>query len=93
MTSLDHQTATLTEALVYRLRNRGSGPGQYATDDDVFAREFIAAALGHGWRPTEAGRVDWRDLPAGDGLPSGTEARAAVDAVRAQLAARETGET
>jgi hypothetical protein len=31
----------------------------------------------------------YADLPAGDGLPSGTEARAAVDAVRAQLAARE----
>lgn len=89
MTRLGHAAASLTEALTYRLRNRGSGPGQYPADDELFAQEFLTAVLGRGWRPTQARRADWRDLPTGDGLPSGQEARAAVDAVRAQLGAKD----
>jgi len=41
-------------ALVHRLRNRGDGEGQYATDDEFFAAEFIAALRVRGWRPVLA---------------------------------------
>jgi hypothetical protein len=80
---LDQETAALAEALVYRLRNRGDGEGQYATDDELFAREFTAAALGRGWRPTEARRVGWRDLATGSGEPP-EDVRRELDGLRAR---------
>jgi hypothetical protein len=85
---LDQETAALAEALVYRLRNRGDGEGQYATDDEVFAREFVVAALGRGWRPTEARRVGWRDMATGSGEPP-EDVRRELDGLRARLSGKE----
>jgi hypothetical protein len=84
VTALDHEITQLTEALVYRLRNRGDDEGQYATDPELFAKEFTAALLGRGWRPTEARRVDWRDMATGSGEPP-EDVRRELDGLRARL--------
>ena len=78
---LDQERADLAEALVWRLRNRGDGPGQYATDDELFAREYTAVITGRGWRPTEARRADWQDTPTGGGKPP----EGLLDGLRARL--------
>lgn len=78
---LDQEIADLAEALVYRLRNRGDGPGQYATDDELFAREYAAVITGRGWRPTEARRADWQHMAAGGGRPP----EGLLDDLRARL--------
>lgn len=54
MTDLDRQTQAAIEALVHRLKNRGDDDGQFATDPEVFAQEFMAAMRGRGWRPVDA---------------------------------------
>jgi hypothetical protein len=88
MTTLDHEIDALAEALLFRLGNRGDAPGQYPADDAVFAQEFMTVLLGRGWRPTEARRVDVKDLPRGDGTPP-EDVRQELDELRARLAARE----
>jgi hypothetical protein len=85
---LDQEIAALAEALVYRLRNRGDGPGQYATDDELFAREYAAVITGRGWRPTEARRAGWQDTPTGNGKPP-EDVRRELEALRARLAGTE----
>lgn len=82
--SLDHDTSVLIDALTYRLRNRD----QYPDDPELFAKEFVTALLGHGWRPTEARRVDWHDLPRGSGQPVSEESRRALKELRDKLAGR-----
>ena len=89
MASRDRHAAKLAEALVYRLRNRGDGPGQFPLDDELFTQEFMTVLIGFGWRHVEVLTVhDWRDGAAGDGLPVSDQARQEVEALRAQLAAR-----
>jgi hypothetical protein len=79
----DHETAAAVAALVWRLRNRNHA------DDEPFAQEVITMLLGRGWRPTQARRADWRDLPKGDGMPP-EDIRQELDELRARLAARGT---
>lgn len=83
---LDHATSDAVEALVYRLRNRGDDEGQYATDPEVFAREFMAAMRGRGWRPVEA-LAPWesRGGSAGSGLPESEETSTRVEQTRREL--------
>ena len=90
MTSREHETQAAVAALVHRLRNRGDGIGQSATDDDLFAREFITALIGFGWRPFEAVRGT-RSQPAGEGGPMSEETRQGLEEARrvaAEAAAR-----
>ena len=81
MTGLDREIAAITEALTFRLRNRD----QYPDDPELFAKEFTQALLGRGWRPTEAGRHDWHDLPKGVGTPHSEESKQAVAELRERL--------
>ena len=85
---LDRELTALAEALVWRLRNRGDGPGQYATDDELFAREYTAVITGRGWRPTEARRADWQDMPTGNGKPP-EDVQRELEALRARLTGTE----
>ena len=82
----DRESATAADALVYRLRNRGDGDGQFATDDQLFAREYVTAMRGRGWRPTEA-RTPWdyRNPPHGDGPPASEETAARLEETRRSL--------
>lgn len=74
----DNETASAVEALVWRLRNRDPG-----TDDEVFAREFMTALRGRGWRPTEARKAqDWQAPQQGAPALPGDDYRAALDEVR-----------
>jgi hypothetical protein len=83
---LDKDTADAIAALVHRLKNRGDSEGQYATDDDLFALEYLTAMRGRGWRPTEV-RAPWevRTGPAGCGHPESAEAVREVEAARQVL--------
>ena len=99
MTARDREAALTADALVYRLRNRGDGDGQFATDDEVFAQEWVAAMLGRGWRPVEVlAPWDRRNQPAGDGSVSEEarreldEARRALTEAAERLRAREAGD-
>ena len=73
----DQETERAIAALVYRLRDRGEA------DVEVVARTFMAELRGHGWRPTEA-RTPWdfRNLPAGAGLPASEDTRRGVEEAR-----------
>jgi hypothetical protein len=84
---LDRESTAAVDALVYRLRNRGDGEGQFATDDEPFAQEYVIALRARGWRPTEA-RAPWdyRQMPHGDGLPTSREAQQQVEETRRALA-------
>ena len=66
---LDHETSQAITALVHRLRNRDP-----EVDDEVFAREFMTALRGRGWRPTPL--VD-RPAPV---TPASEEARREITA-------------
>lgn len=80
MTDLDRETNAAVEALTHRLRNRDP-----ETDDEVFAREYLTALRGRGWRPTEA-RVlpSWRPGQPGSGKPPA----GLLEELRADLAAK-----
>jgi hypothetical protein len=83
---LDRESAHAVDALVFRLRNRGDGDRQFAIDDELFAREYVTAMRGRGWRPTEA-RTPWdyRALPHAGGHPESEEALALVEQARRDL--------
>ena len=88
---LDRETTRAVEALARRIREMEPG-----TDPDLFAREYLLALRGQGWRPTNAAPPGpWK---TGPGLPTSPETQAAVDSLKAQLRAtggqpvlRETG--
>ena len=81
MTSRERETQAAVAALVHRLQNRGDGIGQSATDDELFAREYVTALLGYGWRPVEALR-ETRSQPAGEGQPVSEETRRRLEEAR-----------
>lgn len=81
MTSRERETQAAVAALVHRLQNRGDGIGQSATDDELFAREYVTALLGYGWRPVEALR-ETRSQPAGEGQPVSEETRQRLEEAR-----------
>lgn len=84
MTDLDNETRAAVGALVHRLRNRGEEPGQFAEDDELFAKEFVTVMKSRGWRPVLAvpADADWRRA-------SGRPAAGSLDpAVKAALVAR-----
>lgn len=85
MTDLDREVAAITAALTFRLRNRE----QYPDDPELFAKEFTTALLGRGWRPTEARRHDWHDLPKGSGQPISEESRQALKELRDKLSGKQ----
>ena len=72
MTVLDTETRAAVDALVYRLRNRGDDQGQFATDDELFAAEYVTVMKSRGWRPVLAlpAEADWRRASGGSRLPS-----------------------
>jgi len=77
MTSLDREAARATEALVYRLKHRDP-----EEDDEVFARGYVTALLGNGWRPVEA-LAPWERPQTG--APSSEETRREIlGALRAE---------
>ena len=80
MTDLDKHTADAVEALVFRLRNRGDGEGQFATDPEVFAQEFMTAMRGRGWRPVDALSGAPQAAPRADPPEEFREALAALKA-------------
>ena len=82
MTDLDRETTAAIDALDYRLQNRGDDDGQYATDNQMFAQEYVLAMRLRGWRPTEA-RAPWEVRSAPNGT-AGEKARQAVEALRAE---------
>jgi hypothetical protein len=89
-----NETAAAVEALVYRLRNRGDGEGQFATDDEFFAAEFIAAIRGRGWRPVLAlvPAADWRTASGNARVPDARKPGSAEYlAQKAAIKARATG--
>lgn len=57
------ETQRAVDALVFRLKQRREQEkqGEDAPDDEWFAREFMAALRGQGWRPTPAKATDWRE--------------------------------
>ena len=92
MPDLDRETTAAIDALGYRLKNRGDGDGQYATDDQMFAQEYVLAMRLRGWRPTEA-VAPWEVHNAPNGT-AGERARQAVEALRAERGwLRSTGST
>lgn len=59
MTDLDRETSAAVEALAHRIRNRDAAildgsDCEEIGDAEVFAREFLTALRGRGWRPTAA---------------------------------------
>ncbi len=91
-TDLDRETAAAVEALARRIRTRDAAV--HAADDDLadaelFAREFMLALRGRGWRPTEARRMPaWKPGPRGSGgLPKSEEAAELVRKARADAEA------
>jgi hypothetical protein len=90
----DRDSREAVAALVRRLRNRGDGEGQFATDDELFAQEFIASLKGYGWRPVLApgAASDWRRASGSSRLPdAGRPGGAEYLAAKAAIAARTTG--
>jgi hypothetical protein len=87
MSDLDRETQATIDALAYRLNNRGDGDGQYATDNQLFAQEFVLAWRLRGWRPGEA-RAPWdyRNAHHGDGAPESEETVARLERTRRELA-------
>jgi hypothetical protein len=84
----DADTTAAVEALAYRLRERDVAmrDGAGHADAEVFAREFVTALRGRGWRPTEA-----RVLPAwkpAAGVSGGEPPRDLLDGLRADLDAK-----
>lgn len=94
MSAPDPETRAAEAALVHRLRNRGDEDGQYATDPEVFAQEFIASMRGVGWRPVLALAPvpDWRKA-SGDAPVPDVEKPGSADylAAKAAITARATG--
>lgn len=94
MSAPDSATRDAVAALVHRLKNRGEGENQYATDPDVFAAEYIASLRGRGWRPVLAlvPVPDWRKA-SGDAPVPDAEKPGSADylAAKAAIAARATG--
>jgi hypothetical protein len=92
MTDLDRQATEAVDILARRIRERDAAVragDADLPDADVFAREFVLAMLGHGWRVTEAKvHPAWR-VPRrpGSGLPAGEEAAKLVRQARADAAA------
>jgi hypothetical protein len=84
MTSRERETQAAVAALKHRLQNRGDSDGQFATDDEMFAREYVTALVGFGWRPVEALR-DARKDPPGTGLPESEEALTRLEQTRREL--------
>ncbi len=84
MTDLDRETTAAVQALADRLRDRDP-----EVDDELFAREFILALRGRGWRPTEARLMPaWKPGPRGSGgLPKSREAAELVRKARADAEA------
>lgn len=90
MTDLDRETSAAVEALAHRIRNRdaailGGSDCEEIGDSEVFAREFLTALRGRGWRPTEA-RVlpSWKPGQPGSGKPPA----GLLEELRADLAAK-----
>lgn len=83
MTDLDRETSAAVDALANRLRNRDP-----EVDAEVFAREFMTALRGRGWRPTEARVAPNWQRPAPHASEPPTEWREAREALAAQLAER-----
>lgn len=67
----DAETAAAIEALAYRLRQRDAAmnDGEDYADPEVFAREYLTAMRGYGWRHTEA-KVFTAPKPAPAEVPS-----------------------
>jgi hypothetical protein len=80
VSDLDRESRAAVEALVRRLRDRDPG-----TDDEVFAREFVTALRGRGWRPTEARVLPAWKPPAGSGAMPPADL---LDGLRADLDAK-----
>ena len=83
----DAETTAAIEALADRVRVRDAAmnDGEDYADDEVFAREFITALRGKGWRPTNAAPAPVHQT--GAGLPKREDAVAAVAELKARLAA------
>jgi hypothetical protein len=95
VTSRERETAAAVAALRHRLQNRGDGEGQFATDDEMFALEYVTALVGFGWRPVEALREP-RSQPVGEGQAVSEETRHMLEEARrvaAEAAARRRAET
>jgi hypothetical protein len=86
----DRETAAAVTALTNMLKLRDTAIREgHASDAEVFAREYVTALRGHGWRPTEAKPPPaWR-RPAGTGSQPPADMLAEL---RADLAARNTGD-
>ena len=84
MTDADTQAAI--EALAHRIRNRDAAmnDGEDYADDEVFAREFMTALRGRGWRVTNTAPPPSHE--AGAGLPKREDAVALVAELRKRLA-------
>jgi hypothetical protein len=80
VTDLDRETTAAVRDLASRIRNLDP-----EVDPDLFAREFMLALRGRGWRLTEARKRTWRPQPASGsgGLPTGTEAAELLRKARA----------
>lgn len=94
MTDLDVETRAAVSALVYRLRNRGDEQGQFATDDELFASEYLTVMKSRGWRPVLAlpAEADWRKASGGSRTPdAGRPGGEAYLAAKAAIANRVTG--
>jgi hypothetical protein len=83
----DADTTAAVEALAYRLRERDVAmrDGAGHADAEVFAREFVTALRGRGWRPTEARVLPAWKPPAGSGAMPPTDL---LDGLRADLDAK-----
>jgi hypothetical protein len=93
----DADTTQAVAALTHRIRTRDAairGGDETAADAEVFAREFLTAMLGRGWRVTPA-RIypAWGTAPPGAGAKPPRdlldEARERCDAATAAIQARE----